>query len=84
MTKIMVEFEDALIDINAIKAIDKKQGWNFKEDSMTFDIVINNPNRIKVDSFLPTYTFNFGSEEYRDRLLQELREKLEENGVEFV
>ena len=84
MAKIMVEFEDTLIDINAIKAIDKKQQWNFKEDRMTFDIIINNPDRIKVDSFLPTYTFSFNSEEYRDRLLQELREKLEENGVEFV
>lgn len=84
MAKIMVEFEDALIDINAIKAIDKKQQWDFKEDRMTFDIIINNPDRIKVDSFLPTYTFSFNSEEYRDRLLQELREKLEENGVEFV
>lgn len=84
MAKIMVEFEDAFIDINAIKAIDKKQQWNFKEDRMTFDIIINNPDRIKVDSFLPTYTFSFNSEEYRDRLLQELREKLEENGVEFV
>lgn len=84
MAKIMVEFEDALIDINAIKAIDKKQQWDFKEDRMNFDIIINNPDRIKVDSFLPTYTFSFNSEEYRDRLLQELREKLEENGVEFV
>ena len=84
MAKIMVEFEDALIDINAIKAIDKKQQWDFKEDRMKFDIIINNPDRIKVDSFLPTYTFSFNSEEYRDRLLQELREKLEENGVEFV
>lgn len=84
MAKTFIDFENCLIDINNIKAIEKTTSWDDINERVSFDIIINNPNRIKVDSFHPTFTFKYGSEEYRDRLHQELRERLEEEEVKFV
>jgi hypothetical protein len=84
MARTFVEFEEAFIDLSVIKAIEKSSSWDEKDERIAFKIIINNPDRIKIDSFLPTYTFKYATERQRDRLFQELREKLEEQDVEFI
>lgn len=84
MARTFVEFEDAFIDLSAIKAIERDTNWDIKEERIAFTIIINNPDRIKIDSFLPNYTFKFWSEHKRNQLFQELREKIEEQDVQFI
>lgn len=80
----LLEFENVMIELKAIKSIEKKQGWDAKEERVMFSIIINNPNRSALDSFQPHYEFKYATEHYRDRLHQELRDKLEEAEVEFL
>ena len=82
--KTFIEFESAWIDTNNVKSVERTEGWDDKEERIMFRIIINNPDRVKIDSFLPTYTFKYATEELREQILQELREKLEMKGVKFI
>lgn len=84
MARTFVEFEDAFIDLSVIKAIERNTNWDIKEERTAFTIIVNNPDRIKIDSFLPHYIFKFWSEKKRNQLFQELREKLEEQDIAFI
>lgn len=84
MAKVFVEFEGQAIDINNIKFIDRDHVWNDKEEKIMYRLIINNPNRIKVDSFYPVYSFEYCTEELRDKKYDDLKMILIEEDYDFL
>lgn len=84
VNKTIVEIENAWIDLTHIKAVERTEKWDDDKERIMFNIVINNPDRVKIDSFLPTYKFEYATEELREQILQELRDRLEMMGVKFI
>lgn len=83
MARILIDFENVSIDPSVIKSIENDYEWDSKEECMMYRILINNPKRIDVDSFIPHYEFKYRTHELMEVSLQELRDKLEEEGIEF-
>lgn len=84
MSKTFVSFENVDIDIRNVNYIERIEKYSVKESRTIFYIIINNPDRINLEtSFIPYYKFPYYSESDRDISYQELKDKLEDLGIEF-
>jgi hypothetical protein len=84
MSKTFINIEEKLIDVNHIKLIDRGFEWDEKEERIMFFVGFNNPKYIKIDTFNPVIFFKYATEQMRDEVYQEIYDKLEEFGIEFV
>lgn len=74
--KVYVSFEDVDIDIYSIKSIERSTRWSEKDDMVKFTLIINNPNRIKIETFTPEYVFEYETEKFRNKKYEELKRKM--------
>jgi hypothetical protein len=79
MSKTFLQFENVDIDIFAIKSIERSTTWNESEGRVNFSLIINNQNRIKIESFTPQYTFIYETEAFRNKKYEELKKKMTMN-----
>lgn len=84
MSKTFLRIESHLIDIYTIKHIELSKDWNFGAEQFDYNILINNPKNIKVDTFTASFKFSFDTERERDTVYQELIDKLEEQQVKII
>ena len=74
--KTFINFENVDIDAYAIKAIERSTTWNESLGRVNFTLIINNQNRVKIETFTPQYNFVYETEEYRDKKYEELKKKM--------
>lgn len=80
MAKILLEFEDVLIDIMRVSLIERKTEWSEDAETYVHKIIMN--RALPDMSLIRDKEFEYNDKDYRDTKYKELKKKMQE--IEYI